>query len=138
MSAAQSGAKNGQWKGGRVTDPRGYVLIRVGKDHPLADCRGYAYEHRLIAAQSAPLLPGQIVHHDDEQPGNNGAGNLKPLTRAEHRRAHRRFDRGLRNPGEPNTAAACACGCGSTFERFDASGRPRRFVSGHNVRQTHG
>lgn len=28
----------------------------------------------------------------------------------------------------------CACGCGTTLNRFDAFGRERRYVSGHNVR----
>jgi hypothetical protein len=27
---------------------------------------------------------------------------------------------------------ACACGCGATFSLYDAIGRPRRYVSGHN------
>ena len=45
----RTGPTHPNWKGGRVIDPRGYILVRVGKDHPLADVRGYAYEHRLFA-----------------------------------------------------------------------------------------
>ena len=45
----QFGEVNGQWKGGRTVASNGYILIRVGKEHHLADVRGYAYEHRLIA-----------------------------------------------------------------------------------------
>lgn len=30
-----------------MVEPRGYVLVFVGKNHHLADCRGYAYEHRI-------------------------------------------------------------------------------------------
>lgn len=56
--------RNGNWRGGRVVDPRGYVLIRVGVGHPLADVRGYAYEHRLIAAKNASVI-GKQVHHED-------------------------------------------------------------------------
>ena len=26
----------------------------------------------------------------------------------------------------------CACGCGITFLKYDSTGRPRRFISGHN------
>ena len=37
------------FKGGAITDPRGYKLVFVGKKHHLADVRGYAYEHRLLA-----------------------------------------------------------------------------------------
>lgn len=29
---------------------------------------------------------------------------------------------------------SCACGCGATFTRWDASGRPRRFRAGHHRR----
>lgn len=44
------------WKGGRTVTQHGYVLIYVSKNHPLADCRGYAYEHRLWSATDAPSL----------------------------------------------------------------------------------
>jgi hypothetical protein len=75
----QKGPANPNWRGGRVTEPRGYVLIRVGTDHPLADVRGYAYEHRLVAQESAgrPLAPGEEVHHVDEIEGHNDPGNLE-------------------------------------------------------------
>jgi hypothetical protein len=58
-----NGVKNGNWKGGRVIDPRGYVLIRVGIGHPLADCRGYAYEHRLVASAA----PGEHILRSGEK-----------------------------------------------------------------------
>lgn len=31
-----------------------------------------------------------------------------------------------------NPLRACACACGGTFRRFDTSGRPRRYLPGHN------
>lgn len=31
-----------------------------------------------------------------------------------------------------NPLINCACGCGNTFEKYDSSGRPRKFISGHN------
>lgn len=131
----QTRERNPNWKGGRVVDPRGYVLIRVGVGHHLADVRGYAYEHRLVAEEKLGrrLMHGEIAHHDDEHKSNNTPNNIEPLTRAEHRKKHRKHqDRGLRDPGEPNQTVACECGCGAEFLRFDGSGRPRRFVSGHN------
>lgn len=136
MAAIQDrkGPNNPNWKGGRVVDPRGYVLIRVGKDHPLADVRGYAYEHRLVAAASngGVLPPKVIVHHGDDVKGNNAPENLETMTRPKHAETHRkRTD--LRPVGADNPVISCACGCGETFSRYDGENRPRRFVSGHNL-----
>ena len=132
----QTGPNNPNWRGGRIVDPRGYVLIRVGKDHPLADCRGYAYEHRLVAADLAggDLPAGVEVHHGDETKGNNAPDNLEPMTLAEHRAAHR-IRQDLRPLGAENPNVACECGCGALFARYDGEGRPRRFVPGHNLRR---
>lgn len=118
------------WKGGRVIEPRGYVLIYVGKDHPLADCRGYAYEHRL----KARARKGQLIHHDNERKGDNRRRNLIKTTRRLHRTLHRKSDSKLRKPGEPNLIVKCACGCGAKFRRYDENGmgRPRHYISGHN------
>ena len=130
-----TGIKNPNWRGGRVIASNGYVLIRVGKNHHLADVRGYAYEHRLVAEKKIgrSLLAGEHVHHIDGDTQNNLPSNLEVLTAAEHRLEHRTEDRGLRMPGEPNDLVFCECGgCGEQFTRFDLSGRPRRFVSGHN------
>src|SRR5438270_581164 len=56
---------NSNWRGGRSLASNGYILIRVGKGHPQADVRGYAYEHRLVAARKLGrwLRPGEQVHH---------------------------------------------------------------------------
>lgn len=97
-AGAQARALNPNWKGGRSIASNGYVLIKVGTGHHLADVRGYAYEHRLVA----------------------------------ERKLGRRL---LRMPGEPNPTIACACGCGESFAKFDAHGRPRRFVTGHNTQK---
>lgn len=134
----QSREKNPNWRGGRVVDPRGYVLIRVGKEHPLADVRGYAYEHRLNAekAMDRPLGSGEDVHHRDEVKSNNDPENLKVCTIQEHHVEHRRVVREhpLRMPGEENPQIACACGCEGMLLKFDKSGRPRRFLPAHNNR----
>lgn len=131
----QLGPRNHNWKGGRVVASNGYVLVRVGKGHPLADVRGYAYEHRLVAEEKIgrPLRDGEQVHHVDGDKTNNDPRNLDVVTLAEHRVEHRRSGRALRMPGEANPTVTCACGCGQTFERFDRFGRPRRYQSGHNT-----
>lgn len=125
-----------QWtETGRSVASNGYVLIRVGKDHPLADVRGYAYEHRLVASKMIGrwVLPAEQVHHKDENKQNNIPGNLEVTASiAEHRVLHRSPDSASRLPGEPNPEVVCACGCGASFPWYDDSGRPREYVSGHN------
>lgn len=91
MSKYQVGAKNGQWKGGRSVASNGYVLIRVGVGHHLADVRGYAYEHRLVAELMLDrrLRPGEAVHHKDENKRNNDPSNLQVMSsNAEHMKLH--------------------------------------------------
>lgn len=133
VMAFAKGEKPWNWRGDPIVEPRGYVIVFVGKDHPLADCRGYAYQHRLVAAQvTGELLVGKHVHHDNANHSDNSPSNLKALTHEEHFFYHRKPGSNLRTPGEPNPAVYCECGCGLSFSKFDASRRPRRFVSGHN------
>lgn len=131
----QNRHKNPNWRGGRSIASNGYVLIRVGAGHPLADVRGYAYEHRLVAFAmlGRQLRDDEVVHHRDGNKQNNGWHNLEVLTHAEHHAEHRTGERGLRMPGEPNPDVNCACGCGGAFPKYDASNRPRRFITGHNM-----
>lgn len=131
----QRGRLNSNWRGGRSIASNGYVLVRVGVGHHLADVRGYAYEHRLVAEAKygRRLLPGEQVHHLDRNKRNNDPENLEIEESAAHhllRHRTRGFHRRL--PGEENPTVACGCGCGEQLSRYDGSGRPRRFVSGHN------
>lgn len=131
----QFGAVNGQWKGGRLVASNGYVLIRVGTNHHLSDVRGYAYEHRVIAEKKLGrrLLPSEQVHHIDGDKKNNDPDNLDVVESiAAHRALHRVSGRVRRLPNEENKDISCACGCGVVFKMFDSSGRPRKFVTGHN------
>jgi HNH endonuclease len=136
---ASFGAKNGFWKGGRSVASNGYVLVRVGKGHHLADVRGYAYEHRLVGETmlGRRLRPGEQIHHRDdsfEGRSNNDPSNLLVMaSAAQHLRLHRKRDVGLREPWEANCEVACRCGCGRAFLRFDAAGRPREYLLGHNA-----
>lgn len=134
-----AGAKNAAWKGGRSIASNGYVLIRVGAAHHLADVRGYAYEHRLVAERKAGrrLRPGEIVHHINGDKQDNHPQNLAIVNGNAEHQVHHRTNRGrdLRLPGEANPLIRCECGCGESFTKYDPSGRPRRFVSGHNLRK---
>lgn len=125
----QDGPKNPFWRGGRSIASNGYVLIRVGAEHHLADVRGYAYEHRVVAEMliGRELLPKE----QDNRPENLEVCTNLPQHRTKHRNAKSR----LRLPEEANPHVACACGCGVSFRRYDSLGRPRRFVSGHNRRR---
>ena len=40
--------KNSNWRGGRSLASNGYILLRVGIKHPLADVRGYAIARGAI------------------------------------------------------------------------------------------
>jgi hypothetical protein len=131
----QTGSRNPMWKGGRVLASNGYVLLRVGTGHPLADVRGYAYEHRVVAEAmlGRPLMENEIPHHRDGNRTNNSPENLEVVSGiAEHSVRHRKHaDRQM--PGEVNVLIHCQCGCGQELYRFDPEGRPRRFISGHNM-----
>jgi hypothetical protein len=131
-----TGPANGNWKGGRTVTQDGYVLIRVGKDHPMADVRGYAYEHRLVAAEKTGryLTSEEIAHHEDEIKNNNSPSNIEPLpNRSAHMRLHHPTARDRRRKGDPNPVIPCGCGCGHSFPKYDRSGRARVFITGHNM-----
>lgn len=140
MARWNTGEKNGLWNGGRSVASNGYVLIRVGCDHHLADSRGYAYEHRLIAEAKIgrKLQPGEQVHHIDGNKQNNDPENLEVTSGIAEHRVHHRRRKDLRVPGEDNPLIDCACGCGVQLPKYDTSNRPRMFVSGHNMRNDHG
>lgn len=137
----QARSGNPNWRGGRSIASNGYVLIRVGVGHHLADVRGYAYEHRLVAEEKIGrrLVPGEIAHHKDENKQNNAPENIEVVMgNAEHFKMHRKRAAGLRDPGEANPLLKCECGCGGKLLRFDSSGRPRKFISGHNQQPIYG
>lgn len=126
---------NPNWKGGRTVASNGYVLVKM-PGHPLADCRGYVYEHRLVAQSmiGRPLHEGEEVHHIDRNKQNNSPDNLRvEPSRHHHQVNHRTTHFDLRLPDEPNPEVTCACSCGARFPMFDYQGRPRRYVSGHNL-----
>lgn len=137
MAESLTGKRNPNWRGGRSRASNGYVLLRVGIGHHLADVRGYAYEHRVVAEVKIGrrLLPGEEVHHVNGIKDDNRAENIEIVTKPEHALEHRspKNKNRLRMPGEENPIVCCACGCGSAFSQFDETGRPRTYVSGHNV-----
>lgn len=123
----QSGPLNPNWRGGRSVASNGYVLIRVGIGHPMADVRGYAYEHRLVASHvlGRPLARGELVHHRNGDKTDNRPENLEVVRgNAGHLLHHRKHLSWRRLPGEGNPVILCACGCGAAFTKFDPGGPP--------------
>lgn len=124
-----------EWtEGGRSLASSGYMLIYVGKGHPLADVRGYAYEHRLVGSQKIGrwLEPGELVHHRNGIKIDNDPANLEIVPSIRHHMAHHRKRKDLRALDAPNPTVTCACGCGASFPQYDSENRPRRYLPGHN------
>jgi hypothetical protein len=73
----REGEGNPHWKGGKMTDPDGYVLVKR-RDHPCATRHGYVREHRIVMEErlGRPLLPSEVVHHIDGDRQNNAPENL--------------------------------------------------------------
>jgi hypothetical protein len=87
------GSQNGRWNSAaRMISSEGYVLVRVGADHPLAFGNGYAYEHLLVwrAAGNAAPGPGEVLHHKNEDKADNRIANLELTTRSAHAVHHSR------------------------------------------------
>lgn len=68
----------------------GYVKVRVGREHPLADPNGYAYEHLLVWVAAGKPRPqnGLTLHHVNGDKTDNRIANLRLLTRSEHGGEH--------------------------------------------------
>ena len=82
----QTGDRNPAWKGGRMTDKSGYILL-LKPDHPAANNHGYVREHRLVAEQvlGRLLKPAEVVHHKNDDPSDNRPENLMVYeTNAQH------------------------------------------------------
>lgn len=80
------GARNGRWKGGRIVDEDGYILIK-SHGHPHADRHNYVREHRLVVEEKLGryLDPREVVHHIDGNRQNNYPDNLEVFgTNGEH------------------------------------------------------
>ncbi len=72
------GSRNPAWNGGSYIDGDGYVLI-YAPNHPHATKAGRVREHRLVMEKiiGRYLLPGEVVHHKDDNPQNNLPDNLE-------------------------------------------------------------
>ncbi|HEY4133482.1 MAG TPA: HNH endonuclease [Gemmatimonadaceae bacterium] len=84
-----AGEKNGRWKGGEWTNSRGYVMVLVGKDHPMASCRAYAKRCRLVCYETHGMPePGQHAHHINGDKSDDRGENLRWEWPTEHGQLH--------------------------------------------------
>lgn len=92
---APSGAKHHKWKAGGSIASTGYVKVRVGKDHPLGDPNGYAYEHLVVwCAAGRPRPPrGFVLHHVNHDKTDNRLENLELKRRGLHNAEHLAMER---------------------------------------------
>lgn len=69
--------KHPSWKGGKMINSQGYVLIRK-PEHPRCDRHGYVREHILVMEQHLGryLTKSEVVHHIDHNKQNNNINNL--------------------------------------------------------------
>lgn len=88
---ALRGANAPTWKGGTTRDGKdGYRLVNVGPNTQ-------RLEHRVIMERhlGRALTRDEVVHHINEDKGDNRIENLAVMTRSEHMRMHRRQRRGV-------------------------------------------
>mgnify|MGYP001569979777 CR=1 FL=1 len=86
----RSGSLHTRWNTAKILSSHGYVKVRVGRAHPLADPNGYAYEHLIVwvsAGNPRPAGDG-VIHHADGDKTNNRLENLTLTSHVEHAREH--------------------------------------------------
>ena len=81
-----------RWSEEKMIADNGYVKLRVGKTHPLADPNGYAYEHLVVWCAAGRERPkrGETIHHKNDVKTDNRLDNLELKTRTDHNRLHMR------------------------------------------------
>jgi HNH endonuclease len=81
------GAKHPNWTGGKF-HYKGYILIYVGRDHPMANKNGRCYEHRLVVAEreGRMLERHEHIHHRNGIRDDNRSENLELIDPVTHTR----------------------------------------------------
>lgn len=82
------GSKHYRFNRGQMVASTGYVKIRVGRAHPLADPNGYAYEHLVVWCSAGNPRPaaGYELRHLNGDKLDSRIENLRLVSRAERNR----------------------------------------------------
>lgn len=86
----RKGANHPRWNGGRYRDKEGYVYV-LTPEHPHGNKDGAVFEHRLVMEAYLGRYLGveEVVHHENDEPGDNRIGNLRLFAnQSEHKRYH--------------------------------------------------
>lgn len=89
--------------GHKTNHSAGYIMIKM-PEHPLADCRGYVFEHTLVIEKvlNKPMPLGATVHHVNENKADNMPINLVLCeNKGYHNLLHKRM-RALKSCGHAN------------------------------------
>lgn len=83
------GKENPNWKGGTWVNSQGYVMVNVGREHPMANCRQYAPRCRVVCYETyGPPEPGQQAHHLNGDKTDDRPENLAWVDGWEHAVSH--------------------------------------------------
>lgn len=75
-----------RWNDGKIISSHGYVKLRLGVGHELADPNGYAYEHLVVWMNAGNERPNrkQVLHHVNGDKTDNRLDNLQLMNRGRH------------------------------------------------------
>ena len=136
------------WKGGKRVNHNGYIEVRMPHHHR-ARGNGYVFEHILVAEEKIgrQLRITEIVHHKNENKGDNSPDNLEVVMRGEHSRGHSREKSGeylicpicgtqfYVKPSQARRRNTCSINCsGALFSQY-YTGKPRGHKPTHNTKE---
>ena len=92
-SKTQRGQASSVWKGGKYTDPAGYIHVKLpAEDYyfPMSNNNGYILEHRLVMARHLGRLlqSWELIHHKDGVKSHNTLSNLEFTIGSSHWAIH--------------------------------------------------